>query len=42
MTGTVSKVRGYDPFGGEISYDIVLNTSGKEVSWTEKHLSMTR
>jgi hypothetical protein len=41
-TGKISKVRGYDPFGGETSYDIVLDTTGNEVAWTEKHLSRTR
>ena len=41
-TGTISRVRGYDPFGGDVSYDVVLDGTGKEVSWTEKHLSKIR
>jgi hypothetical protein len=41
-TGTISAIRGYDPFGGEISYDLVLDASGKEVAWTEKHLTKAR
>jgi hypothetical protein len=41
-TGTISGVRGYDPFGGEISYDITLDASGNEVAWTEKHLTKAK
>jgi len=48
LTGKISRVRGYDPFGDNISYDIVLDSNhghrlaGREVAWTEEHLSRTR
>jgi len=38
LTGTIIRDRGYDPFVGETSYDLVLDSTKKEVSWTEKHL----
>jgi len=37
--GKIVRARGFDPFGGEHSYDIVLGGTDQEVSWTEKHLS---
>ena len=48
LTGKISRVRGYDPFGHNISYDIVLDSNdrhrlaGREVAWTEEHLSRRR
>ena len=46
--GKISRLRGYDPFGDHISYDIILDSNnnhrlgGHEVSWTEEHLSKVR
>ena len=48
LTGKISRVRGYDPFGDNVSYDIVLDSNGghrlagHEVVWTEEHLSQVR
>ena len=38
-TGKISTVHGFDPFISANIYDVVLDTSKKEVQWTEKHLS---
>jgi hypothetical protein len=38
LAGTILRNRGYDPFIGETIYDLVLDSTKKEVSWTEKHL----
>lgn len=48
LTGKISRVLGYDPFGHNISYYIMLDSNdghrlaGREVAWTEEHLSRVR
>jgi len=38
-TGKTSTVHGFDSFIGANVYELTLDGSGKEVQWTEKHLS---
>jgi predicted phosphodiesterase len=38
-TGQISAVHGYDPYVEANVYEVTLDESGKEVMWTEKHLS---
>jgi hypothetical protein len=48
LTGRIARVRGYDPFGDNVSYDIKLDSNnnhrlqGRTVAWTEQHLSKVR
>ena len=39
-TGKISAVLGFAPFIGVNVYEIVLDSSGNEVQWTEGHLSI--
>ena len=38
-TGKIATVHGFDSFVGANVYEVTLDGSGKEVEWTEKHLS---
>ncbi len=38
-TGKVSAVHGFDPYVEANVYEVTLDSSGKEVQWTEGHLS---
>jgi hypothetical protein len=38
-TGKISIVHGFDSMIGANCYEVTLDGSGKEVEWTEKHLS---
>lgn len=37
--GKIATVQGFDSFVGANVYEVTLDGSGKEVEWTEKHLS---